>query len=148
MYQFLSPVIFIPVFLFGLLFVVFSIKAKTYYKNNPNGKRIDMYIYKRTISYSNSIIIWNTLFWIAYIGTALSYPAIAAIFSTIGSVLVFAIILDGRELDSYDKHTWPYATFLFLLILFMFSISKVGVLIGKFIYKNTIQRFNNWVDNL
>jgi len=148
MYQFLHPLVFLPLILLGFLFVKKIINVR-----NLDRKgilmlgRVDKFFRKNFIHLDNSTIIWNVIFWVLFIGTTLVYPEIGNMFAIVTSLYWFFVIIFEDDLDRFDKHTWAFASYFFIFCIIIVSIGHGLYKAGSFIYKNTITRFNNWVNN-
>lgn len=88
----------------------------------------------------NSILFWNIMFYIAFFITLIFSIEIAAIISSVGSLFILAIIIDGDN----KIHHWYMVTIIFWFTIFI--VCFFGIMYVVYYY--TIKRFNTWLDNL
>lgn len=131
--------------LFAILLLLLVIaKGDKVFCTNP----ITIWIYETFNCYNTSAILWNGLMWIAFISTGVVWPEIASINFIISSLLsmylvVLILFTSNAEYDRALKNqTWFFMAWIF----YIFAII-VGIGIGLYwIWKNTIVRFNNYID--
>ncbi len=91
---------------------------------------------------SRANLFWYAVLYISYIITAIISKETAITISLVGSFLFLAILIDGVEMDLL----WTPLTFLFWCLIFVAIICFIIYLIFRFIYLNTIYKFNNWLN--
>lgn len=137
MYQFLDPI-------FGLLILVslimLTLLLMVLAQSLPDRPtRLTQWIYNTLNPYTPSVIFWNGIYWSLFISVGFVWPQIIAGVSILLSVFFIAAGMDNANLDN---QSWPPSTFIFwiLIILFIFGYALY------WIYKNTILRFNDYLD--
>lgn len=89
-----------------------------------------------------STIFWNLLIFIIWgVSWFIDYQ-IPIVMSLIGSFILLIILVDQVELKNGSAY-WVILTQLFWLLC-LISLLMFG---GVFIWKNTIVKFNKWLDN-
>lgn len=88
-----------------------------------------------------SVKFWNAVALASLIVTAFIGSDILGSALLIGSVIVFAMTLDGI-LDT-EKHLWAF----FMPITWLILIIAAIVVLGIFVYSKTIGKFNDWLDD-
>jgi hypothetical protein len=138
MYELINPIyafmIGSALFALLLLFVVIA-KGDEMYCTNPFTK----WIYKTFSPIKGSVLFWNGLFWILFISTGVVWPELALGISIILSIMFFATSLDESD---FENQTWQWASILIYVLIIGLGI---GLSIAWF-YRNTIGRFNNFLD--
>ena len=128
--------------LFAILLLLLVIaKGDKVFCTNP----ITIWIYETFNCYNTSAILWNGLMWIAFISTGVVWPEIASIISSLLSMYLVVLILFTSNAE-YDRALKNQTWFFMAWIFYIFAII-VGIGIGLYwIWKNTIVRFNNYID--
>jgi hypothetical protein len=101
-------------------------------------KKFLLEIKQELIDTPNSVKFWNLMVLVGLVISGIFSLELLVVELFIGSFLTFGLAIDG----STDNHLWmilmPITWGCMLLV-------GVGFLI-YFIYKNTIEKFNNWLD--
>lgn len=128
--------------LFAILLLLLVIaKGDKVFCTNP----ITLWIYETFNCYNTSAILWNGLMWIAFISTGVVWPEIASIISSLLSMYLVVLILFTSNAE-YDRALKNQTWFFMAWIFYIFAII-VGIGFGLYwIWKNTIVRFNNYID--
>lgn len=128
--------------LFAILLLLLVIaKGDKVFCTNP----ITIWIYETFNCYNTSAILWNGLMWIAFISTGVVWPEIASIVSSLLSMYLVVLILFTSNAE-YDRALKNQTWFFMAWIFYIFAII-IGIGIGLYwIWKNTIVRFNNYID--
>lgn len=92
---------------------------------------------------SRAALFWYAVLYIAFIVTAIISPSMAAIISMCGSFILFGFLLDGK--DDVDL-LWAPLTILFWTGLFVAIFCFILFIVFRFIYMNTIYKFNKWLN--
>jgi len=109
-------------------------------------KFLQEWINKIRTKYSNSTLFWTLIFYISYITIAVLCVELAAIISMALSILMVAYVIDDVVYyeDKQNKNRlWFPLSFMFWIVIFVVSI----VIVGEWLYKNTIRKFNDWLNS-
>lgn len=98
---------------------------------------------------TNAQLFWKGLTYVAFIILAFVNLEVFACLSLIGSLFLFATSLDYNRYNDKDEDSewWYPLTLLYWVIFVIVIIGECFYRIGKFVYYNTIQRFNDWLNS-
>ena len=87
----------------------------------------------------NSVKFWNGLLVFAIIIAGIILPETLIVVFSLGSLITLALFLDQ---DHIEKHLWIWI----MPITWLFVIAAIVIGGGYLLYKNTIAKFNDWLD--